>query len=82
MARGPWAGGNRDVLRLPYRDRWPSVVAVSPYTVVVVQLWYSGIKMLSNLVCDDFLLVHIGLKVRVSFEAVNERIALPKFFPL
>ena len=38
--------------------------------------------MLSNLVCDDFLLVHIGLKVRVSFEAVNERIALPKFFPL
>jgi len=53
-----------------------------PYTVVVVQLWYSGIKMLSNLVCDDLELVRIGLQVRVGFEAVNERLALPKFFLL
>jgi uncharacterized OB-fold protein len=53
-----------------------------PYTVVVGQLWYSGIKMLGRLVCDNPQLVRIGLPVRVGFEAVNERLALPQFFPL
>ena len=53
-----------------------------PYTVVVVQLWYSGVKMLSQLVCDAPQLVRIGLPVRVGFEALPAGIALPKFFPL
>ena len=53
-----------------------------PYTVVVVHLWYSGIEMLSNLVCDDLQAVHIGIPVRVGFEVVNEWLTLPKFFPL
>ena len=53
-----------------------------PYTVVVVQLWYSGVKMLSHLVCDDPQLVRIGLPVRVGFEAVHAGLTLPKFFPL
>jgi uncharacterized protein len=53
-----------------------------PYMVVVVHLWYSGIKMLSNFVCDDFQTVRIGVPVRVGFEVVNEWLTLPKFFPL
>ena len=60
----------------------PAWRAHLPYTVVVVQLWYSGVKMLSNLVCDDPRVVRIGLPVRINFEAVNTWIALPKFFPL
>jgi uncharacterized OB-fold protein len=51
-----------------------------PYTVVVVHLWYSGIHMLSNLVCDDLRAVHIGIPVRVGFEVVNAWLTLPKFF--
>ena len=58
------------------------MATVSPYTVVVVRLWYSGIDMLSNLVCDDLQAVRIGIPVRVGFEAVNEWLTLPKFFPL
>jgi hypothetical protein len=50
--------------------------------VVVVHLWYSGIKMLSNFVCDDLQTVRIGVPVRVGFEVVNEWLTLPKFFPL
>ena len=60
----------------------PAWQAHLPYTVVVVRLWYSGVKMLSQLICDDPQLVRIGLPVRVGFEAVHAGIALPKFFPL
>ena len=52
-----------------------------PYTVTVIRLWYSGIKILSNLVCDDPALVRIGLPVQVVFEPVSERMTLPKFIP-
>jgi len=60
----------------------PAWRAQLPYTVVVVQLWYSGVKMLSHLICDDPQLVRIGLPVRVGFEAVHTELTLPKFFPL
>ena len=60
----------------------PAWQAHLPYMVVVVRLWYSGVQMLSQLVCDDLQLVHIGLPVRVGFEAVHTGITLPKFFPL
>ena len=53
-----------------------------PYTVVVVQLWYSGIHMLSNLICDDPQEVRIGIPVRVGFEGVHGALPLPKFFLL
>ena len=52
-----------------------------PYTVAVVQLQYSGIKMLSKLRCDNPTLVHIGLLVQVVFEPVTEHITLPQFIP-
>lgn len=52
-----------------------------PYTVAVIRLWHSGIKILSNLVCDDPALVRIGLPVQVVFEPVSARITLPKFVP-
>ena len=63
------------------RGSGPAWQAHLPYTVVVVQLWYSGVKMLSRLVCYDPQLVRIGLPVRVGFEVVHTGIALPKFFP-
>jgi len=52
-----------------------------PYTVAVIHLWYSGIKILSNLVCDDLTLVRIGLPVQVMFDRMSERITTPKFIP-
>jgi uncharacterized OB-fold protein len=60
----------------------PAWRAHLPYTVVVVQLWYSGVKMLSQLVCDAPQSVRIGLQVCVGFETLHAGIALPKFFPL
>ena len=53
-----------------------------PYTVVVVQLHYSGVKMLSNLVCEASQDLWIGMPVQVGFEQVDARITLPKFYPL
>ena len=52
-----------------------------PYTVAVVRLRYSGVQMLSNLICRDLQAIRIGLPVRVGFEAVSAHITLPKFFP-
>ena len=51
-----------------------------PYIVTVVSLEYSGVKMLSNLVCD-VALVQIGLPVHVVFEQMTDSITLPKFVP-
>jgi uncharacterized OB-fold protein len=51
-----------------------------PYIVTVVSLAYSGVKMLSNLVCD-VALVQIGLPVHVVFEQMTDSITLPKFVP-
>ncbi len=60
----------------------PAWQADLPYVVAVVQLWQSGIKMLSQLRCHDVEKVHIGLAVQVVFEPASERITLPKFVPL
>jgi hypothetical protein len=81
VARGAWPGGGGDVLRLSYGDCWAGVATVSPVYGCRGALWYSGIHMLSNLVCDDLQAVHIGIPVRVGFEVVNEWLTLPSFFP-
>jgi hypothetical protein len=60
----------------------PAWQAELPYTVAVVRLSYSGVQMLSNLVCHDLQTIQIGLPVRVGFEAVSASIPLPKFFPV
>jgi hypothetical protein len=52
-----------------------------PYIVVVVSLAYSGVKIVSNLICDETALVRIGLPVKVQFEHITESITLPKFVP-
>jgi uncharacterized OB-fold protein len=59
----------------------PAWGTVLPYTVAVIHLWYSGIKILSNLVCDDLTLVRIGLPVQVMFDRMSEPITPPKFIP-
>lgn len=53
-----------------------------PYVVAVVQLSQSRVKMLGNLMVADPDLVHIGLKVRLGFETLDDRITLPQFYPL
>jgi uncharacterized OB-fold protein len=52
-----------------------------PYIVVVVQLAYSGIHVLSQLVCQAPSEACIGLKVRIGFDVIHAGLALPKFFP-
>lgn len=52
-----------------------------PYIVAVIRLDYSGVKMLSNLLCEDITMARIGLRVRVIFESVDARMVLPKFVP-
>ena len=58
----------------------PATKAVVPYNVVVVQLDdCGGVLVPSNVVdCapDD---VHVGMRVRVVFERVDDEIALPRF---
>ncbi len=53
-----------------------------PYVVAVVELSQSRVKMLGNLIVADPGLVHIGLKVRLGFETIDNRTALPQFHPL
>lgn len=53
-----------------------------PYVVAVICLAYSGVKILSQLVCDAIERVHVGLAVQVIFEPVNAQITLPKFAPV
>ena len=50
-----------------------------PYVVAVVLLEFSGINMLSNLLCETPESVSIGMPVQMTFERVSERICLPKF---
>jgi uncharacterized OB-fold protein len=59
----------------------PAWSTALPYVVVIVRLWYSGVKMLSHLVCPDWQLVRIGLPVSVRFEVASAQITLPKFSP-
>jgi hypothetical protein len=53
-----------------------------PYAVAVVQLWQSGVPMLSQLRDVDVDRVRIGLSVRVVFEDAGDGVMLPKFQPL
>ena len=52
-----------------------------PYVVAVVELSQSGVKMLGNLIVADPNLACIGLKVRLGFEMIDDRITLPQFHP-
>jgi uncharacterized OB-fold protein len=59
----------------------PAWEAEVPYIVAVVALAYSGVKILSNLICDETTVVRIGLPVKVQFDHVSNTISLPKFVP-
>ena len=52
-----------------------------PYIVAVISLAYSGVKILSNLICGEATRVRIGLPVQVQFDPVSDSITLPKFAP-
>ena len=58
----------------------PAWQATLPYIVVVVELAYSGVKMLSNLEGAEPQAVRIGLPVRLGFEPRGEGMMLAKFF--
>lgn len=53
-----------------------------PYVVAVIHLAFSGINILSNVLCEQVELVRIGMAVRMIFETVNGNVRLPKFVPL
>lgn len=59
----------------------PAWRSALPYVVAVVHLEFSGINMLSNLLCEALESVRIDMPVRVVFEPAGERICLPKFVP-
>ena len=52
-----------------------------PYVVAVIRLQYSGVKIVSRLVCNDPAMARIGLGVQVVFEDVSEHVTLPQFVP-
>lgn len=58
----------------------PSLAAVLPYVVVVVELDDPpGVRMVSNLVEADPTAVRVGQRVRVVWEDVAPGLALPRF---
>lgn len=57
----------------------PAWQADLPYIVVVVQLTYSGVKVLSNLIEADPQVVRIGLPVQVGFTSRGTDMVLPIF---
>ena len=57
----------------------PAWQAALPYVAAVVRLRRSGVQMLSQIRCEDPSAIAIGLAVQVVFEAVSERVTLPKF---
>ncbi len=52
-----------------------------PYVVAVIHLEFSGINILSNVLCERLESVRIGMSVQVTFEPIGGRIRLPKFVP-
>ncbi len=59
----------------------PAWQAELPYVVAVVQLRYSGVKMLSQLRVETLDQAQIGLPVAVRFEPANAHLTLPVFAP-
>ena len=53
-----------------------------PYVVAVIQLEFSGINILSNVLCEQVESVRIGMAVRMVFETADGNVRLPKFVPL
>jgi|GEM_PF-244255 len=53
-----------------------------PYVVAVVRLWWSGVNMLSQLLCEDPQRVYIGLPVYIAFDVRPNGLILPRFLPL
>jgi len=51
-----------------------------PLVCAVIEL-DEGVRMISNIEEVDLNDVHIGMRVSVTFEDVNEEITLPKFRP-
>lgn len=54
---------------------------IAPYVVALIDL-DEGIRVMSNVVDADPSTVAIGTRVRVVFDVVSERIALPLFTPV
>ena len=60
----------------------PAWLSKLPYVVAVVELSYSNVRMLGNLVAGDPERVKIGLKTGLCFETIDDRVALPQFYLL
>ena len=50
-----------------------------PYVVAVVELYYSGVRMLGNLTGVEAGSVEVGQKTGLCFETIDSRLTLPQF---
>ena len=60
----------------------PAWLGKLPYVVVVVELSYSSVRMLGNLMVGDPERVMVGLKTGLCFETIDNRVTLPQFYLL
>ncbi len=52
----------------------------TPYIVALIDL-EEGVRMMSNVICDDLTSVYCGMDVKVLFEEVGSEWNFPKFIP-
>jgi hypothetical protein len=62
------------------RNRTPAFAARVPYVLALVDL-DEGVRLMSNVVDCDPESVHVGQRVRVCFEAVDDTHSVPLFTP-
>lgn len=63
-----------------FQNQAPGFRESLPYVLAYVQL-EEGVQMLTNIVDCDPNDIEIGMKVEVTFEDVNDHIAIPRFRP-
>jgi len=63
-----------------YQASYESFAPDVPYVYAIVEL-QEGIRMISNIININPLLVKIGMKVKVVFEDVTNEIGIPRFKP-
>jgi len=60
------------------RGAGPAFEDEAPYVVALIDL-AEGVRMMSNVITDDFEKIAIGAPVRVVFERAADKVTLPKF---
>lgn len=56
----------------------PAFQPYVPYVYAIIEL-DEGVRMITNIVCDDLSSLAIGKDVQVTFDDVNDEITIPRF---